>query len=92
MLLLKDGVKYLPYEYASEEELAQMVIEHYKEIFGANTLYFDPQTMKTHIGIKARNDGIIFATDQKHHQQNNTIKQVFNILPFLKNEDRQTIR
>jgi len=31
MLLLKDGVKYLPYEYTSEEELTQMVIEHYKE-------------------------------------------------------------
>lgn len=59
MLLLKDGVKYLPYEYAGEEELAQMVIEHCKEIFGKNSLYFDPQTMKTRVGINARNDGII---------------------------------
>jgi hypothetical protein len=64
MLLLKDGVKYLPYEYTSEEELTQMVIEHYKEIFGENTLYFHPQTMKTQIGIEARNDGIILAADQ----------------------------
>jgi hypothetical protein len=64
MLLLKDGIKYLPYEYSSEEELEQIIIEHYKEIFGANTLYFDPQTMKTKIGIESRNDGIILATDQ----------------------------
>lgn len=65
MILLKDGVKYLDYEYGSEEELAQIVIEHYKEIFGTNALYFDPQTMKTHIGITARNDGVILAPDQK---------------------------
>lgn len=64
MLLLKDGVKYLPYEYSSEEELAKMVTEHIKEIFGANSLYFDPQTMKTQIGIIARNDGIILTLNQ----------------------------
>ena len=64
VLLLKDGVRYVPYEYSSEEELEQMVIEHYKEIFGTNTLYFSPQTMKTQIGIEARNDGVILAPDQ----------------------------
>jgi len=64
MLLIKDGVKYLPYDYTSEEELAQMVIEHYKEIFGKNSLYLDPQTMKTHVGIEARNDGIILDIEQ----------------------------
>ena len=62
MLLLKDGIRYLPYEYSSEEELTQMIIEHYKEIFGAGAMFFDPQTMKTQIGIEGRNDGIILAT------------------------------
>lgn len=64
MILLKDGVKYLPYEYRSEEELAKMVAEHIREIFGANSLYFDPQTMKTQIGIIARNDGMILTIDK----------------------------
>lgn len=64
MMLLKDGVKYLPYEYTSEEELAQMVIEHYKEIFSESAIFFDPQTMKTQIGIEARNDGIVLAPEQ----------------------------
>ncbi|NWF86427.1 hypothetical protein HXY32_01200 [Candidatus Bathyarchaeota archaeon] len=41
-----------------------MVIEHYKELFGANTIYLDPQTMKTQIGVVSRNDGIIIALDQ----------------------------
>lgn len=59
MLLLKDGVRYLPYDYASEEELTEMVIEHYREIFGVNTLFFDPQTMKTSAGTGARSDGLV---------------------------------
>jgi hypothetical protein len=64
MLLLKDGIKYLPYEYSSEEELTQMIIEHYKEIFGASAMFFNPQTMKTQIGIEARNDGIVLVPEQ----------------------------
>jgi len=64
MILLKDGVKYLPREYASEEELREMVIEHYRDIFGIESLYFDPQTMKTQTGIEARNDGIVLVTDR----------------------------
>jgi len=64
MILLKDCVKYFLREYVSEEELAEMVVEHCKDIFGANSLFFDPQTMKTQIGIEARNDGIILTTDQ----------------------------
>jgi len=64
MILLKDGVKYFPHEYALEEELETMVAEHYKDIFGTNSLYFDAQTMKTQTGIEARNDGLILAIDQ----------------------------
>jgi len=64
MILLKDGVKYFLHDYVSEEELEQMVIEHYRDIFGINSLYFDPQTMKTQIGIEARNDGVILTLDQ----------------------------
>jgi len=64
MILLKDGVKYLLYSYISEEELQHMVIEHYKDIFGMSALLFDPQTMRTQIGIEARNDGIILSLDQ----------------------------
>jgi hypothetical protein len=64
MILLKDGIKYLPYEYADEKELTTMIVEHHGEIFGINTLYFDPQTMKTYAGVEARNDGVILAPSQ----------------------------
>jgi len=64
MILLKDGEKYLACDYSSEEELTKMVVEHYKDLFGPNALYFDPQTMKTHIGIATRSDGIIIRLDK----------------------------
>jgi hypothetical protein len=64
MVLVKDGVRYFLHEYVSEEELAQMVIEHYKDIFGVDSLFFDPQTMKTQTRIEARNDGVILALNQ----------------------------
>jgi hypothetical protein len=64
MILLKDGVKYNSCSYTSEEELADMVVEHHREIFGKNSLYFDPQTMKTRTGIEARSDGLIVSLDE----------------------------
>jgi Na+-transporting NADH:ubiquinone oxidoreductase subunit NqrA len=92
MILLKDGVKYIPYEYNSEEELAKMVIEHIKEIFGEKVLFFDPQTVKTNMKIEARSDGIILAPQQnrwyilevelaKHPLHNHIVSQIskFNI-------------
>jgi len=103
MILLKDSVKYFLYEYASEEELAQMIVEHYKDIFGMNTLYFDPQTMKTHAGIEARNDGIILALDQnkwyilevelaKHSIHKHIIPQVTKFhMAYKRSETRKRI-
>lgn len=64
MVLLKDGVKYILHKYNSEEELESMVMEHYKEIFGENSMFFDKQTMKTKTGIKAKNDGVIVSLDE----------------------------
>ena len=64
-MLLKDGVKYFPYEYSSEKELEKMVIEHYKEIFGNDTLFFDPQIMTNNIGVTAKSDGLILALNRK---------------------------
>jgi len=64
MILLKDGVKYNLYSYTSEEELGDMIVEHCKEIFGKNSLYFDPQSMKTRAGFETRSDGLIVSLDE----------------------------
>jgi predicted transport protein len=47
MILLKDGVEYIQYSYKSENELENMVFEHYKEIFGDNTILFNKSKIKT---------------------------------------------
>lgn len=64
MILLKDGVRYAPYTYNSEKELEDMIIEHFKEIFGENAMLFDKQTMETEAGIKAKNDGVVISLDE----------------------------
>jgi len=61
LILLKDGVRYLPYSYKSEEELEDIVAEHYKEIFGERSLLFGKKTMKTSAGVASRNDGIVIS-------------------------------
>ncbi len=40
-MLLIDGVKYESWMPSDEEELENMVVEHHKEIFGPQCLYFD---------------------------------------------------
>jgi hypothetical protein len=47
MILLKDGVEYIQYNYNSENELENMVFEHYKEIFGDNTILFNKSKIRT---------------------------------------------
>lgn len=42
-----------------------MVIEHYKDIFGNDTLFFDPQIMTNNIGVTAKSDGLILALERK---------------------------
>jgi hypothetical protein len=46
-ILLKDCAKYVPYEYKNEAELEGMVFEHYKEIFGENSLLFSKRKIKS---------------------------------------------
>ena len=65
MILLKDGVNYLEYEYQRESELERMVEEHYAEIFGMDTLYFPKQKIKSHSGIGTIPDGFIISMDDK---------------------------
>lgn len=46
-LLIKDCVRYVPYEYENEAELEAMIFEHYREIFGKNTLLFSKKKINS---------------------------------------------
>ena len=62
-ILFIDGVRYNLHTYKDEPELEKMVVEHCKEIFGENALYFDKQTLETGAGIRARTDGFVISLD-----------------------------
>ena len=64
-ILLKDGVKYLPYKYEKEEELEEMVFEHYKDIFGENTVLLLKQKIQTSAGIGTIPDAFILSIHEK---------------------------
>jgi hypothetical protein len=64
-LLLKDGIKYLPYPYKDEAELEQMVIDHYEVIFGKNAVFFHKQKISAYSGIGTIPDGFVLLIDEK---------------------------
>lgn len=64
-LLLKDGVKYLSYQYKDEAELEQMVIDHYEVIFGKNAVLFKKQKISAHSGIGTIPDGFVLLIDER---------------------------
>ena len=64
-ILLKDGIKYLPYKYKDEDELERMVMEHSESIFGADSVFFSKQKIKTRSGIATIPDGFILLINDR---------------------------
>lgn len=59
-LLIVDGVKYQPCKIDKEEELEEFVKEHYKEIFGEDSLYFDlKRKLTSKAGVGSIPDGYV---------------------------------
>jgi len=57
-ILTNDG-KYEPYEYKNEDELEKIVIEHSKEIFGENCLFFPKKLIQNKFNTKTIPDGFL---------------------------------
>lgn len=66
MILLKDGVEYIQYKYKSENELENMVFEHYKEIFGKDTLLFNKSKIKTVANVGTIPDAFVVDLKNKN--------------------------
>lgn len=65
-ILLKDGIKYLPYKYKDENELERMVVEHSEVMFGVDSIFFPKQKIKALSGIVTIPDGfILLMNDEK---------------------------
>ncbi len=54
-----DGIKYKFYSYKNEAELEEMVIQHCKEIFGKETVYFTKRKMKSIANQGSIPDGFV---------------------------------
>jgi len=63
--MLKDGIKYLPYKYKNEEELEKMIIEHYKEIFGEDSILLPKQRIQTSAGFGTIPDAFVLSLREK---------------------------
>jgi hypothetical protein len=58
-LLIIDGVKYKPHFPRDEKELEEMVKEHFADIFGEDSLYFDIKPeLRSRAGIGSKPDGL----------------------------------
>jgi len=64
-ILLKDGIKYLPYKYKDEDELERMVMEHSESIFGADSVLFPKRKIQARSGIASIPDGFILLINDK---------------------------
>jgi hypothetical protein len=64
-ILLKDGVKYQPYAYDTEDELENIIFEHRKDIFGENSIFLPKQKITTSSGIGAIPDAFVLSIEDK---------------------------
>jgi len=64
-ILLMDGIRFYLQKYACEKDLEKNIIEHHKDIFGEDSLYFDKQTIETQARLRARTDGFVISLDLK---------------------------
>jgi predicted transport protein len=65
-MLIIDGVKYNLYVPRDEKELETMVKEHFADIFGENSLYFDIKPdLRSKAGIGSKPDGIVVSFDKR---------------------------
>ena len=98
MKLLKDGVIYNLQKYNLEIDLEKEVFEHYKEIFGKNTILFNKSKIKTNSNIGTIPDGFIIDIENKkwyvvevelsHHDIYGHIgPQIMKFLNSIKNPD-----
>jgi len=64
-IILKDGIKYLSYKYKNEEELEKMIIEHYKEIFGGDSIFLSKHKIRTSAGLGTIPDAFVLSLGEK---------------------------
>ena len=65
IIQLRDGVRYLPYAYHNEDDMEKMVVEHYKYIFGEDSIILTKREIKTRSGIRSIPDAFVLSIEDK---------------------------
>jgi len=102
MILFKDGVKYIEYQYKNELEIEDMVYEHYKYIFGKDSLFLAKRKIKTNAGISTIPDAFVLSLDDKkwylievemksHQLYEHIVPQISKFNTAIKNSNSQKI-
>lgn len=94
-IVVKDRVKYLPYQYKDELELENLVRKHIDFIFGNNSLFFEKNKIKSGAGIGSIPDGfVLLPFEQKwyiievelsqHHLYEHIVPQISKFYSAIK--------
>ena len=100
MILFKDGVKYIQYQYKNELEIEDMIFEHHEYIFGEDSLLLSKRKIKTNSGISTIPDAFVISLDDKrwylievelknHPLYEHIVPQISKFNTAIKNSDSQ---
>lgn len=64
-IILKDGVKFIRYNFDLESHFEKIVLEQFKSIFGENAILFDKQKIRTATGIGTIPDAFVISPDKR---------------------------
>jgi len=100
MILYKDAVKYIEYQYKNESEIEEMIFKHSKNIFGEDSLLLAKRKIRANSGIGAIPDAFVLSLDDKkwylievelknHPLYEHIVPQISKFNTALKNSDSQ---
>lgn len=100
MILYKDAVKYIEYQYKNESEIEEMIFDHSKNIFGEDSLLLAKRKIRTNSGIGAIPDAFVLSLGDKkwylievelknHPLYEHIVPQISKFNTALKNSDSQ---
>lgn len=100
MILYKDAVKYIEYQYKNESEIEEMIFEHSKNIFGEDSLLLAKRKIRANSGIGAIPDAFVLSLGDKkwylievelknHPLYEHIVPQISKFNTAIKNSDSQ---
>lgn len=99
-IIVKDGIKHLPYQYTDENDIESKFREHADIIFGNFSLFFDGTKIKSNSSIGTIPDGFVVMLDEerwyiievelaKHPLYDHIVNQISKFNTAIRNYDNR---